>query len=137
MFFGDPRIIQWAESLGTMTYQFRLGYIGLDRQEAISRIRDSWNGAQVAEVDEEVFMVKNERILPLFVFYFKTPKDADGKVEMVLVEADSPFANIVLAVDQRSTNYLLRNPNQKLNKQEKQLCKALEKYAKIPQGRTA
>ena len=118
-----------------MTFEFRTRHIGMERRETIRQVKESWHGAEVSEVNDEVFVVRNEAVLPPFMFFFQTPKGSGGRVELILVEADPPFANVVLAVDTETTNYLLRCAPKALNRQEKRLCKALEKYGRIPRGR--
>ena len=129
-------IRQWAESLGTMIYDFKLCYIGADRNEAMRQIRESWHGSEVSEVDTSTFAVRHKERLEPFVFFFKSMPDGDGKVGLMMVEANPPFANILIATDQdRNSNYLIKCPPEQLNKQEKKLCQALEKHENIPRGR--
>lgn len=135
LLFGDPRIRTWAERLGTITSLFRMDFIGLEREEAMKRVKDSWSGCQVSEVSDEIFAVRNQGILDPFVFYFDTLKEKGDKIQIIRVEANPPFINVILAIDERATNYLLRCPQESLGKEEKKLCKALKKHGKIPQGR--
>lgn len=135
LFFTDPRITAWARSLGTMTYIFRMQYISMDRDQAIAQIRKSWHGSEVAEISDEIFVVRNREVLEPFEFRCITPREAEQRVQIILIEADPPFANVSLLTNSQTTNYILRCSPDKLNKQEKQLCKALKKEGEIPEGR--
>jgi len=74
-------------------------------------------------------------VLEPFEFRFITPRENEQRVQMIIIEAEPPLANVMLLMDMQSINYVLRCPPEKLNKQEKQLCKALKKNEGIPQGR--
>lgn len=128
---------RWSESLGQMTMNFRLHFIGQPRSVVVEQVRSSWFGAEVDSQVHGSFTVRQPKLLAPFTFIFESEPDGEQKVTLVVTKGAAPFENVMLATNAETTNYLVNGELDDLNEDERLLCKYLEEFGRIPRGRTA
>lgn len=124
-----------ATSLATLGMFMQNQCIGLKRWTAKKFISENWNGAETAEINDDVFLVKNDAIIKTFIFRFHITGGVDGYVNMITILSDE-YPNLAFLIDDKARNFFIKDESKPLKYAEKKLCKQLLKTGVFIKGRS-